>query len=145
MEVYQHTICRFIRCLLPFVTSWSPCGIIFFIGGDLGEKKMAWVSWKTCMSSKQRGGLGIGSIYSLNAGLLFKWLWRFLIQSTDLWVTVIKEIHGYHGGIFDLPLYSSCFSPWSGILSSVKSLNKKGIDLLSLCTRKLGNGASIKF
>ncbi|PWA93881.1 hypothetical protein CTI12_AA065350 [Artemisia annua] len=65
--------------------------------------------------------------------------------STDLWVTVIKEIHGHHGGIFDLPLYSSCFSPWSGILSLVKSLNKKGIDLLSLCTRKLENGASIRF
>jgi hypothetical protein len=63
------------------------------------------------MSSKQWGSLGIGSFYSLNAGLLFKWLWRFLIQSTDLWVIVIKEIHGYHGGVFDLPLYISCFSP----------------------------------
>ncbi|PWA50232.1 hypothetical protein CTI12_AA473650 [Artemisia annua] len=97
------------------------------------------------MASKQMGGLGIGSIHALNAGLLFKWLWMFLSQSSVLWVTVIKEIHGYHGGISDPPSYSSCFSPWSGILSSLKSLNKKGVDLLSLCSRKLGNGVSIHF
>nr|GEX44231.1 RNA-directed DNA polymerase, eukaryota, reverse transcriptase zinc-binding domain protein [Tanacetum cinerariifolium] len=79
----------------------------FFIGGDLGVKKLAW--------------------------------------PLDLWAAVIKEIHGKNGGIFAIPFYSSSFSPWCGILSSVKSLNKKGIDLLSLCNRKLRNGVSISF
>nr|GFC12621.1 RNA-directed DNA polymerase, eukaryota, reverse transcriptase zinc-binding domain protein [Tanacetum cinerariifolium] len=46
----------------------------FFIGGDLDEKKMTWVKWKKCLASKELGGLGIGSIYGLNLGLLFKWI-----------------------------------------------------------------------
>nr|GEU34392.1 RNA-directed DNA polymerase, eukaryota, reverse transcriptase zinc-binding domain protein [Tanacetum cinerariifolium] len=117
----------------------------FFIGGDQGAKKMAWMRWNSCMDSKQKGGPGIGSIHALNVGLLFKWLWRFLSQSSDLWISIIKEIHGFHGGIFDPSSYSSCLSPWSGILSSIKSLKKKGTDLLSLCSCKLGNGDSIRF
>ncbi|GJR45799.1 RNA-directed DNA polymerase, eukaryota, reverse transcriptase zinc-binding domain protein [Tanacetum coccineum] len=37
------------------------------------------------------------------------------------------------------------FTPWSGILSSIRRLKSKGIDLLSLCARKIGNGASCRF
>ncbi|GJX51872.1 RNA-directed DNA polymerase, eukaryota, reverse transcriptase zinc-binding domain protein [Tanacetum coccineum] len=132
------------------LTHWN--ARLLFVGGRLsliktvlGVKKMVWVRWNSCMASKQKGGLGIGSIHALNVGLLFKWIWRFLSQSSDLWISVIKEIHGLHGGISDPSSYSSCLSPWSGILSSVKSLKKKGIDLLFLCSRKLGNGDSIRF
>ncbi|GKA04618.1 RNA-directed DNA polymerase, eukaryota, reverse transcriptase zinc-binding domain protein [Tanacetum coccineum] len=79
----------------------------FFLGSDLGERKMAWVSWKTCLASKEMGGLGIGSIHALNVGLFQ--------------------------------------SPWRGILSMVKSIKLKGVDLLSLCRRKLGNGETVSF
>ncbi|GJT17179.1 RNA-directed DNA polymerase, eukaryota, reverse transcriptase zinc-binding domain protein [Tanacetum coccineum] len=117
----------------------------FFIGSELGEKKMAWVSWKKCLASKKSGGLGIGSIYALNVGLLFKWIWRFLHNHSDLLVKVIKGIYGYNGGIFDEHLHRSSQSPWSGILSLVKSIKQKRINLLSLCNRKLGNGGSTQF
>ncbi|PWA53992.1 RNA-directed DNA polymerase, eukaryota, Reverse transcriptase zinc-binding domain protein [Artemisia annua] len=33
----------------------------FFIGGDLGDKKMTLVKWDKCLASKQDGGLGIGN------------------------------------------------------------------------------------
>ncbi|GJU52604.1 ribonuclease H-like domain-containing protein [Tanacetum coccineum] len=69
----------------------------FFLGGEPGEKNISRVSWKKCLASKKMGGLGIGSIFALNVGLLFKWIWSL--------------------------------SPWSGILSSVKALKHKGIDL----------------
>ncbi|GJZ84431.1 putative RNA-directed DNA polymerase, eukaryota, reverse transcriptase zinc-binding domain protein [Tanacetum coccineum] len=117
----------------------------FFIGADMGEKKMTWVRWKKCLASKNMGGLGIRSIFALNVGLLFKWIWRFLCNSTDLWIKVIKEMYGFHGGIFDENMQRSSLSPWCGILSSIKALKNKGIDLLSLCSRKLGNGVSIRF
>ncbi|GJS44823.1 putative RNA-directed DNA polymerase, eukaryota, reverse transcriptase zinc-binding domain protein [Tanacetum coccineum] len=52
----------------------------FFIGGEMG-------------------GLGIGSIFALNVGLLFKWIWRFMQNSSDLWARVIKAIYGHNGGI----------------------------------------------
>ncbi|PWA87949.1 RNA-directed DNA polymerase, eukaryota, Reverse transcriptase zinc-binding domain protein [Artemisia annua] len=117
----------------------------FFIGGDLGEKEMTWVSWKKCMSSKKSSVLGIGSIMALNTCLLFKWIWHMLKHPYDLWAIVIKELHGHNGGIFDVPSFTSCYSPWYGIMSSVKTLKQKGIDVLSLCIRKLGNGTSIRF
>ncbi|PWA34615.1 RNA-directed DNA polymerase, eukaryota, Reverse transcriptase zinc-binding domain protein [Artemisia annua] len=117
----------------------------FFLGGESGEKKMSWVTWKKCLVSKKMGGLGIGSIFALNIGLLFKWLWRFLRNSSDLWIKVIKDLYGEYGGIFNDSMQRLSLSPWSGILSSVKSLKDKGIDLLSLCIRKLGNGISIRF
>nr|GEW11214.1 RNA-directed DNA polymerase, eukaryota [Tanacetum cinerariifolium] len=71
----------------------------FFIDGDLDKKKMTWVKWKNCLASKELGGLGIGNIYGLNLGLLFKWIWRFLSNSPNLWVRVVKTLHGTNGGI----------------------------------------------
>nr|GFA50809.1 hypothetical protein [Tanacetum cinerariifolium]GFA51817.1 hypothetical protein [Tanacetum cinerariifolium] len=85
------------------------------------------------------------SIYRLNLRLVFKWVWRFLCNSPNLWVRVVKIIHGPNGGIMEDSNYSSCYSPWSGILSSTSLLKSKGIDLLSLCVKKIGNGASIRF
>ncbi|PWA76933.1 reverse transcriptase domain, Reverse transcriptase zinc-binding domain protein [Artemisia annua] len=41
--------------------------------------------------------------------------------------------------------YSSSSSTWGTILSSIKRLKLRGIDLLSLCVRKIGNGVSCRF
>ncbi|GJT85273.1 RNA-directed DNA polymerase, eukaryota [Tanacetum coccineum] len=117
----------------------------FFIGGEKGDKKMTWVSWNKCLASKNLEGLGIGSIFALNAGLLFKWIWWFMQNSTDLWARAIKAIYGHNGGIHADSMHSSNQGTWCNILSMVNSLKSKGIDLLSLCIRKLGNGASIRF
>ncbi|GKC71432.1 RNA-directed DNA polymerase, eukaryota [Tanacetum coccineum] len=117
----------------------------FFSGADLGEKKLSWVRWNKCLASKDLGGLGIRSIIGLNARLLFKWIWRFLHNSDDLWIKVIKILHGHNGGISENTSHRLSLSPWCGILSSIKALKFKGIDLLSLCSRKVGNGASIRF
>ncbi|GKC12881.1 RNA-directed DNA polymerase, eukaryota, reverse transcriptase zinc-binding domain protein [Tanacetum coccineum] len=116
----------------------------FFLGSELGENKMTWVSWKKCLARKKSGGLGIGSIHGLNVGLLFKWIWRFLQNAHDLWINIIKAIYGQHGGIFEGSTHRSSFSSWCGILSSIRSLNLKGIDLLALCIQKLRNGVSIR-
>nr|GFB81575.1 RNA-directed DNA polymerase, eukaryota, reverse transcriptase zinc-binding domain protein [Tanacetum cinerariifolium] len=106
---------------------------------------MAWVSWKTCLASKEMGGLGIGSIHALNVGLLFKWIWRFLHNHSDLWIHVIKGIYGRTGGISNSRVHGSSQIHWRGILSMVKSIKLKGVDLLSLCRRKLGNGETVSF
>ncbi|GJV84453.1 RNA-directed DNA polymerase, eukaryota, reverse transcriptase zinc-binding domain protein [Tanacetum coccineum] len=90
----------------------------FFIGVDQGEKKITWIKWKKCMASKKLGGLGISSIYGLNIGLLFKWIWRFLSNPSDLWARSISNLYG----------------SW-----------RKGIDLLSFCSCSIGNGVKTKF
>ncbi|GJZ10438.1 RNA-directed DNA polymerase, eukaryota, reverse transcriptase zinc-binding domain protein [Tanacetum coccineum] len=117
----------------------------FFLGGELNNKKITWVKWETCLASKAMGGLGIGSIFALNAALLFKWVWRFRTCPDSLWVNVIKNIHGADGDIgFSRPGYSS-YSPWTSIVHSISKLQAKGIDLLALCSRSVGNGLSIRF
>nr|GEV12882.1 RNA-directed DNA polymerase, eukaryota, reverse transcriptase zinc-binding domain protein [Tanacetum cinerariifolium] len=91
----------------------------FFRGAGHNESNMSWVKWDKSLASIKKGGLGIGSIFGLNIGLLFKWIWRLRNRPTDLCAQVICIIYGHDGD--------------------------KGVDLLSLCTRKLGNGVSISF
>ncbi|GKA91038.1 hypothetical protein Tco_0812908 [Tanacetum coccineum] len=117
----------------------------FFISGDEEEKKITWVKWKKCLASKKLGGLGVGSIFALNIGLLFKWIWRFLCHPNDLWDRLIKILFGSNRGINDESAYYSSYSSWSAILSSVKRIKKKCMDLISFCNRKLGNGTSTRF
>ncbi|GJX96557.1 RNA-directed DNA polymerase, eukaryota [Tanacetum coccineum] len=66
----------------------------FFNGVDGSNKKMVWISWKKVLMSKKKGGLGLTSLFALNRGLMFKWLWRFKTQSQSLWTRVIKAIVG---------------------------------------------------
>ncbi|GJR66693.1 RNA-directed DNA polymerase, eukaryota, reverse transcriptase zinc-binding domain protein [Tanacetum coccineum] len=54
-----------------------------------------------------------------------------------LWVKVIKSIHRSHGGINDSFSHRSKHSTWGGILSSIKRVKLKGIDLLSFAFVKL--------
>ncbi|GKE44206.1 hypothetical protein Tco_1471490 [Tanacetum coccineum] len=99
--------------------------------------------WKKCLASKKLGGLGIGSIYALNLGLLFKWIWRFRCHSNDHWARVIKNVYGHNGGIHDDRVHP--YNTWGAILSSVKRLKQNGTDLLALCVRKIGNGVRTSF
>ncbi|GJT58097.1 RNA-directed DNA polymerase, eukaryota, partial [Tanacetum coccineum] len=117
----------------------------FFIGGDSDDKKITWVKWNSCLASKAMGGLGIGSIFALNVALLFKWIWRFRTTSNSLWVNVIKDIHGHDGGIGSGRVGKLSHSPWNSIIRTLSHLQAKGIDLLALCGRSLGDGNSISY
>ncbi|GJW25890.1 RNA-directed DNA polymerase, eukaryota [Tanacetum coccineum] len=116
----------------------------FFLGADLGEKKVTWVCWRQTMSQKDRGGLGIHSLYALNHALLFKWIWRFKSTHSGLWVNVIKAIHGNDGSL-NTVTSNHGYSVWSGIIQASDKLKSKGIDLFSFCKLVVGNGHSIKF
>ncbi|GJV05968.1 RNA-directed DNA polymerase, eukaryota, reverse transcriptase zinc-binding domain protein [Tanacetum coccineum] len=48
----------------------------FFNGHETYCKKASWVQWNKVLAPKVIGGLGISSLYALNRGLLFKWVWR---------------------------------------------------------------------
>nr|GFA62840.1 RNA-directed DNA polymerase, eukaryota, reverse transcriptase zinc-binding domain protein [Tanacetum cinerariifolium] len=71
----------------------------FFNGHDVSSKKASWVQWNKVLAPKDKGGLGVSSLYALNRGLMFKWVWSFLTQNTSLWARVIKAIHGGDGNI----------------------------------------------
>lgn len=40
---------------------------------DLDDKCMHWIRWDRMMASRADGGLGVGSLYSFNRAMLFKW------------------------------------------------------------------------
>nr|GEW35694.1 RNA-directed DNA polymerase, eukaryota [Tanacetum cinerariifolium] len=96
------------------------------------------------LAPKVNGGLGISSLYALNRGLLFKWVWRFLAHESTLWSRVIKAIHGVDGNIDGIPIkgVNTC---WTSITKEVKVLEEKGINLMSFMKKKLGNGLSTLF
>ncbi|GJR26262.1 RNA-directed DNA polymerase, eukaryota [Tanacetum coccineum] len=113
----------------------------FFNGIRDGEKKIAWVSWFKVLASKSNGGLGVSSFYALNRGLLFKWIWRFLSRDQSLWAQVIHALHGSNTST----LSASYSSLWSSIIKECNALKSQGLDLISHCKIRVGNGMSTSF
>nr|GEX73331.1 hypothetical protein [Tanacetum cinerariifolium] len=113
----------------------------FFNGIRDGEKKIAWVSWPKVRASKSNGGLGVFSFYALNRGLLFKWIWRFLSRDQSLWSQVIHALHGSNTST----LSASYSSLWSSIIKECNALKSQGLDLISHCKIRVGNGMSTSF
>ncbi|GJS31327.1 RNA-directed DNA polymerase, eukaryota [Tanacetum coccineum] len=116
----------------------------FFNGHEQDSRRSTWVKWNKVLMSKDRGGLGVSSLYAINRGLLIKWVWRFVSHSESLWARSIKAIHGSNIQC-PSPLrkrYNSC---WKSILHEVNSLSKRGIQVLKYLQIKLGDGKSTKF
>ncbi|GKF69941.1 hypothetical protein Tco_0202998 [Tanacetum coccineum] len=104
----------------------------------------SWVNWKKVLASKEKGGLGVSSLFALNRGLMFKWIWRFYTKNTLLWVRVVKAIHGDDGNV-GVHVKSSAKSCWLDIVRETHALKTKGINLLDCIHVKLGNGDKTVF
>ncbi|GJY78581.1 hypothetical protein Tco_0484382 [Tanacetum coccineum] len=71
----------------------------FFNGQDPKSNKASWVKWNKVLTPKDKGGLGVSSLFALNRGLMLKWVWRFYSQKCSLWTKVIKAIYGDDGNL----------------------------------------------
>ena len=116
----------------------------FFNGNDLHSKRSTWVSWNKVLTSKEKGGLGVSSLFALNRALMFKWVWRFFKQSDSLWVRVIHAIHGVDGRIGRVGNFGYT-SIWCDIIKEMDRLASHGIDLRSMMHKKIGNGSNTSF
>nr|GFB45934.1 RNA-directed DNA polymerase, eukaryota, reverse transcriptase zinc-binding domain protein [Tanacetum cinerariifolium] len=96
------------------------------------------------MASKDKGGLGVSSLFALNRDLMFKWVWHFISQISSLWARVIKALHGEDGKIGKKVKYTYP-SIWLNIIHEVELLKLQGIDLLSFIHSMLGNGEKTSF
>nr|GEW33255.1 RNA-directed DNA polymerase, eukaryota, reverse transcriptase zinc-binding domain protein [Tanacetum cinerariifolium] len=105
------------------------------------NKKITWVSWSKGLAAKEYGGLGVSSYYALNRALLFKWVWRFISQDNYLWFRVIFCIHSAQ--LSNVSSFHS--SLWKNIIREVQSLKSQGVDLLSHCRIRVGNGFLSRF
>ncbi|GKC94960.1 RNA-directed DNA polymerase, eukaryota [Tanacetum coccineum] len=89
----------------------------FFYGAQSNEKKITWVNWPKVLSAKKHGGLGVSSFFALNRLCCYPW----------------SECPG------------SFSSPWYSIVREIQNLKNKGVDLLSHCKKRVGNGMHTKF
>nr|GFA22036.1 hypothetical protein [Tanacetum cinerariifolium] len=105
----------------------------FFKGQELKSKKASWINWKKVLAPKEKGGIGVSSLYALNRGLMFKWMWRFYTQNTSLCVRVIKAIHGDDGKVGGY--VKDAF--WEDIWIEGKALKNRYPRIYSLETCKL--------
>ncbi|GKD46354.1 hypothetical protein Tco_1270999, partial [Tanacetum coccineum] len=116
----------------------------FFNGVDLGSKKSTWVKWNSVLTSKEKGDLGVSSLYALNIAFMFKWVWRFTTQKKSLWTRVIKAIHGEDGKIGKRSKAGHA-SIWRDIVQEMDAFKQHGTDLYSFMQKKLGDGAYTSF
>ncbi|GJY10330.1 hypothetical protein Tco_0378515 [Tanacetum coccineum] len=113
----------------------------FFNGTQGDERKITWVKWSKVLASKKYGGLGVSSFYALNRALLFKWVWRFISHDNSLWCRFITSMHG--SKLMNLSPFHS--STWNSIIREINVLKAQGIDLISHCRIRVGNGTSTQF
>ncbi|GJR45443.1 hypothetical protein Tco_1313546, partial [Tanacetum coccineum] len=59
------------------------------------------------LAAKEKGGLGVSSLFALNRALLMKWFWRFYSHNDSLWSRVIKAIYGVDGEVNKVSKYAS--------------------------------------
>nr|GEY74874.1 RNA-directed DNA polymerase, eukaryota, reverse transcriptase zinc-binding domain protein [Tanacetum cinerariifolium] len=125
-------------------TTYEIYPVSFFNGNDLDSKRSIWVSWNKVLTSKDKGSLGVSSLFALNRALMFKWVWRFFNQSDSLWVRVIHAIHGVDGriGRAENVGYTSI---WCDIFKEMDRLASHGIDLISMMHKKIGNMLNTSF
>nr|GEV25337.1 RNA-directed DNA polymerase, eukaryota [Tanacetum cinerariifolium] len=116
----------------------------FFNGHELRSNKATRVKWNSVLASKEKGGLGVSSLYVLNRGLMLKWVWRFYSQKTSLWARVNKAIYGDDGKVGKVT-NAKIRSCWMYIVNEISVLKNQGVNVFDFMRLKLGNGVTTAF
>ncbi|KAI3788052.1 hypothetical protein L2E82_00677 [Cichorium intybus] len=93
-----------------------------------------WISWEKLTAPKHVGGMGLGSLRTMNLSLLVKWLWKLKSDPSSLWARVIVGLHK----LSNVPNY--CFKKgslpgvWSNIVSTIAALEKLNTPIEEIIT-----------
>ncbi|GJY29847.1 RNA-directed DNA polymerase, eukaryota [Tanacetum coccineum] len=136
-----YIICHYIRFLRQFLTQWKLFDGTFLMVLKMMRGRLHGLNRLRCLRLKKQGGLGVSSFYALNRALLVKWVWRLLYRDNSLWARIIHAIHGLNGQ----ELFASHSSTWSSIVKEINILKTQGIDIISHCKIRVGNGRSTSF
>ncbi|KAL4581896.1 hypothetical protein LXL04_006430 [Taraxacum kok-saghyz] len=112
----------------------------FLWGGCEEKQKINWVAWKVVLGPKDKGGLGAGSLKSLNMALLFKWLWRFKSEFDTLWRQVINGIHNGNRKPIHALGKKTFKGNWFNIVSISSDLKTMGIDQNTIWNHTINSG-----
>ena len=77
--------------------------------------------------------------------MLFRWRWRFFHNLDLIWVRLLKAIYGSDGGCGSLFPKKGWMGPWNGVISMMSHMRDRGLDLLSLCPIRIGDGSQTSF
>ena len=90
--------------------------------------------------SKEKGGLGIRSLDTLNKALLGKWSWRFAVEDNPMWKKVITlKYQSEEGSWFTKEPRGSCgVGLWKDISNATRNLKQD-------CYFVIGGGSRVKF
>ncbi|GKE71286.1 RNA-directed DNA polymerase, eukaryota, reverse transcriptase zinc-binding domain protein, partial [Tanacetum coccineum] len=116
----------------------------FFNGQDSKINKASWVKWNKVLTPKDKGGLGVSSLFALNRGLMLKWVWRFYSQKCSLWTKVIKAIYGEDVNL-NKDVSGGVRTCWRLIVHEVRVLQGRGINVADYIRLKMGNGENTRF
>jgi hypothetical protein len=72
-----------------------------------GERKTAWVSWKSMAMPKYCGGLGFRDIEIFNLALLAQQVWRILKDLNSLSARILKSVYFLETDILEAPIGSN--------------------------------------
>ncbi|GKA43833.1 RNA-directed DNA polymerase, eukaryota, reverse transcriptase zinc-binding domain protein [Tanacetum coccineum] len=117
----------------------------FFWGAEDTNRKIHWVKWDLVLASKDRGGLGFGSLHSLNLALLYKWRWRFHNHHNALWAKIIKNLYPFSSETQGWVQVRKQVGPWNNIMQTVSELHNTSMVPISVMKRKIGDGMSTLF
>ncbi|XP_071727949.1 uncharacterized protein [Rutidosis leptorrhynchoides] len=113
----------------------------FFWGGNNSIKKTSWVKWDKILAPFERGGLNVGSLKAFNIALILKWRWHFLSKPNDLWVNIVKSIHGSEFASSS----GSRVSVWSNVVEVCKWTVDNGYIPNNAFRMLVDSGANVQF
>ncbi|GKA64594.1 RNA-directed DNA polymerase, eukaryota, reverse transcriptase zinc-binding domain protein [Tanacetum coccineum] len=145
VEKFSSRLSRWRASLLSF---GGRATLIFLSSGRActdSSHKVHWIRWKDVLASKDKGGLGIGSLYALNQALILKWRWRFLTNPHALWARLITAIYGHNKDPTSFFSHIKSKGVWSRIVGSINHLHEKNYIRLSSMKRQVNNGATTSF
>ena len=98
------------------------------------------INWKSVCQSKEKGGLGSRNLSIFNKALLEKWSWRFTVEDSSMWKSVVNMKYGTmkRGWFPPLPKGYHGVSLW-------KEISKEGMLLNQHYSVKLGDGIKARF
>lgn len=117
----------------------------FFWGTDLDERCMDSIRWNRILAQKKEGVIGVGSLFSLNRALLYKWHWRFFHNPDLIWVKIVKVLYGPDGGCSSLSQRKGSIGPWNGVIRMLVQLNNRDLDLRPFSPIRIGDGNMTSF
>lgn len=117
----------------------------FLWNGGGQNNGIHWVAWEKVICDKRNGGLGVGSLRSLNIGLMLKWWWRLKSKPEALWCRVISSIHNLERKPTSYLAKKSARGTWHNIVSTKEDLVEFGLSFESLFHKIVGSGSCTLF